>query len=342
MISFVHVTGRQDPKWEWYCDAICNQASPQELRDWQFTFVDRSLWALRPQSTPAGYSHVAFGDPFYHDAERRLQLDRIVAGRFRYSHVPTLPNVYQGPFRLTTKDWFFAGVARNTGIITARHPYVMFCDDLALPCPQWLSQVRHAAEHKYLLAGMYAKRLKVVVEHGILASSEDYPGGVDSRMPHGSDTGIIPWSGSGVFGCSFGVPLESLLVTDGCGYEVAAQGADDYDAGIRLERTGLKVFLNKNCFTIESEEAHHIEQSLPRESKNVPAHLLPDWYVDGKRSTMSDHVHLNRLWTEKERILPLYPMGLRAIRDQFLSTGMVPIPTGPETDWRDGTPLKDL
>lgn len=339
MISFVHITGRTDPKWGWYCDAICNQASPQELRDWQFTFIDRSLWALDPRSTPKGHADVAFADPFYHNADRRKQLADIVGGRFRYAHVPTMPNVYQGPFRLTSRDWFFAGVARNTGIITARHPYIMFCDDLALPCDQWLSQVRHAADHKYLLAGMYRKATNVVVANGRLVSADNFPPGVDSRMPHGSDTGIVPWSGAGVFGCSFGVPLENALQTDGCGLETAAQGADDYDWGIRLERTGLKVFLNKNCFTIESEEAHHTEPSLPRESKNMPSDRLPAGYTG---SAMSDHVHINRLWREEDRILPLYPLGLRAIREQFLATGLVPIPTGPTEDWRTGEPLSSL
>jgi hypothetical protein len=337
-ISFVHITGRADPKWEWYVDAICNQASPQELRDWQFTFVDRSLWAPWSHKASDG-ERIAFADPFYHNGERRLQLERIVNGRFRYAHVPTMPNQYQGPFRLTNKDWFYAGVARNSGIVTARHPYIMFCDDLALPLDQWLSQVRHAADHKYLLAGMYRKATNVVVDHGRLVSADDFPPGVDSRMSHGSSTGIVPWSGAGVFGCSFGVPLENALLTDGCGLEVAAQGADDYCWGIRLERTGLKVFLNKNCFTIESEEAHHTEPSLPRESKNVPADRLPSGYAG---STMSDHVHLNRLRREEDRILPLYPLGLRAIREEFLKTGMVPIPAGPQEDWRDGSPLSEL
>lgn len=301
--------------------------------------VDRLLWALPPLGGQATESHVAFASPFYHDPERRLHLEEIVAGRFNYLHIPPLPNVYQGPFRLTARDWFFAGISRDTGIIATRHPYVMFCDDLALPMPSWLAQVRHALEHRYLLAGMYAKKKNVVVEKGVLVSAEEFPPGVDSRMASGSDGGIVPWTGAGVYGCSFGVPLENLLAVDGCGLEVAAQGADDTCIGIRLERTGLKVFLNKNCFTIESEEAHHGEPSLPRESKNVPAERLPPGY---EGSTMSDHVHINRLRREEDRTLPLFPLGLRAVRDQFLSTGMVPIPKEPVFDWRDGSPLAAL
>lgn len=335
-ISFVHITGRIDPKWEWYVNAVCNQASPEELRTWQFIFVDRSLWA--PTVNASG--SIAFSDPSYHDQARRQKLAEIVNGRFNYLHIPVLPNVYQGPFRKTTRDYFYAGISRNTGIVASRHPYIMFCDDLALPSPQWLSQVRHAADHKYLLAGMYSKRKNLVVENGLMVSSDDFPPGVDSRMPHGNDGGIVPWHGSGVFGCSFGVPLESALETDGCGLEVAAQGADDYCWGIRLERTGLKVFLNKNCWTTEDEDAHHMEPSLPRESKLVPADRLPHWY--GDKNPMSDHVHLNRLWHETSRTLPLFPMGLRDIRDSFLGTGYVPIPSEPTTDWRTGLPLSDL
>lgn len=339
MISFVHNTARADGKWRWFVDALCNQATPEELRAWQVTFVDRLLWGFQPGAPKPPGDTIHFAHAFYHRAERRQQLDEIVNGRFEYLHVPPLPNVYQGPFRLTTRDFFFAGVSRNTGIVTARHPYVMFCDDLALLCPQWLDQVRHGASHRYLLCGCYAKSKAMVVDNGVLISAEHYPGGVDSRMLKASDTGIVPWSGAGLFGCSFGCPLENLLLVDGCGLEVAAQGADDYDLGIRLERTGLKVFLNKNCFTTESEEAHHIEASLPRESKLVPDDRLPAGYEGSK---MSDHVHLNRLVREKDRILPLFPMGLRDIRRQFLANGTVPIPRGPTDDWRDGSLLKDL
>ena len=343
MITFVHVTGRADPKWEWYVDAVCNQSTPEERAGWQFVFVDRLLWhydVAAAISRPGYISREAsLADPSLHDHDRRHKLADIVAGRFNYLHVPPMPNVYQGPFRLTTKDWFFAGAARNTGIITAQHPYVMFCDDLALPGPIWLAQVKHAAEHKYLLAGMYKKMKNVVVENGNLVSVEEFPPGVDSRWPHGSDGGIVSWHGGGVFGCSFGVPLENLLLADGCGLEGAAQGAEDYCLGIRLERTGLPVFLNKNCFTIESEEAHHTEPSLPRESRRVPADRLPAGYTG---SDMSDHVHLNRLWRETSRAIPLYPLGLRAIRDQYLRTGQVPIPAEPTTDWRDGADLSTL
>lgn len=333
--TLVHITGRSEPRWNWYVDSICRQATPEELATIQFVFVDAKLWL---PSLPRR-AEIAFADSPYHDQDRRQKLADIVRGRFEYLHIPPLPNVFQGPFRLTSKDWFFAGINRNTGIVVARHPYVMFCDDLAWPAPTWLAQVRHAAEHRYLLAGQYKKVKKMVVEDGQLVSHEEFPPGVDSRWNRGSDTGIVPWHGSGVFGCSFGAPLENLLQVDGNGIETAMQGAEDYCLGIRLERTGLPVKLNRNCLTLESEEDHHTEPSLPRESKMVKQENLPPSYSG---NPMSDHVHLNRLWSERDRVLPLIPMGLRAIRDRYLASGLVPVPNGPETDWRDNQPLSEL
>ncbi len=342
-ITICHITGRREPRWEYFVDSICRQATPEELSEIQFIFVDAKLWGDNVRTGTfvdvSLVGRMTLGREIYHDPERIAKLSKIVRSRFEYSHIPPLPNVFQGPFRLTGKDWFYAGLNRNTGIIAAKNDYVMFCDDLAWPAPTWLAQVRHAADHKYLLAGQYKKVKKLVVEDGVMVSHEEFPPGVDSRWPHGSPVGIVPWHGSGVYGCSFGAPLESLLEVDGNGRETAMQGAEDYCLGIRLERTGLKVMLNQNCLTLESEEDHHTEPSLPRESKIVWPNRLPRGYVG---NPMSDHVHLNRLRSELGRVTPLFPNGLRGIRDRYLTTGMVPVPTEPSEDWRDGQPLSEL
>lgn len=342
MITFVHLTARNEPRWNWYVDSLCLQLTDEERANCQFVFVDAKLWdwGATADAKDFGLTEISLESPVFHDAARRKKLSDIVAGRLKYQHIPPLPNVYQGPFRVTSRDWFYAGINRNTGIVSAKHPYVMFCDDLAWPAPTWMAQVRHAAQHKYLLAGQYKKVKALHVESGRLISYAEFPPGVDSRWDRGSDGGIVSWHGSGVFGCSFGAPLENLLQVDGNGHETAMQGAEDYCLGIRLERTGLQVKLNRNCLTLESEEDHHTEPSLPRESKLVTT-ALPAWYND-TMSRMSDHVHLNRLWNEKDRVLPLIGNGLRAIRNRYFEIGAVPIPSGPTHDWRDDKPLSEL
>ncbi len=124
------------------------------------------------------------------------------------------------------------------------------------------------------------------------------------------------------------------------GFEPAcnSMGAEDYDFGIRAERAGAKFFLNRNMFTFESEEGHYGEASLPRASRTVTPDRLPEGY---EGSTMSDHVLLNRVRNEN-RTLPILPEGLHAMRSRFLETGLVPIPTGPDTIWQDGCPLSEF
>jgi hypothetical protein len=175
----------------------------------------------------------------------------------------------------------------------------------------------------------------------------DYPAGVDSRWNHGSDGGVVPWHGSGMFGCSFGLPLEAALEVDGNDAAHHGQGAEDTDLGIRLERAGWPVFYNRNLLTIESEELHHGGSKLPMERKLVRRDLLPkayDSYVIAREDEKyySDHVVLNRLNNETDRILPLIGEGLREQREYYQRTGLVRLPLPGQVDWRDGKLLSEL
>lgn len=334
-ITLAHITGREDPKWEWFCDALCRQASPAELAELDIIFIDRLAWGA---AAAFASGHIPLQASSFKPS-RLEKLAAIVRGRFAYRHLAPLPNVYQGPFRLTRQDMFYAAVNRNTAIVAARGDYLMVCDDLALPMPGWFSAVKRGAAAGWLLAGMYKKLLEMVVLDGQLQSFRDHPPGVDSRWGHGSEEAPTPWSGSAVYGCSFGAPLAKLLQVDGNGLETAGAGAEDYCLGIRLERAGCKVMLDRTCLTYESEEAHGAEPSLPRSRKVVSPDRLPPGYEGDPHS---DHVHVNALIKDRARILPMFPNNLAAIRAFYLQTGLVPIPTEPHLDWRDGSPLSSL
>lgn len=347
-ISIVYVTGRRVPKWEWFVESLCSQTTPEQRDNFELIFVDSQLWAKGVSwpitdygDTPDG---ISFDGIFYHDATRLAELYVLVNGRFKYRHIPPLPSAWQGAFRQTSKDWFCAGNSRNTAAVVASNPYLVFVDDLSVLMPGWFDQVLHADQDGYVVCGAYKKVKKLKVSPvGAVESFEEYPGGVDSRWSHGSDSGIVPWHGSGLFGCSFGVPLEAMLEVDGNDRACDAAGAEDYDLGIRLERAGYAFFYNRNMLTLESEEDHG-GTKLPQDRKIVTPDRFPAGYesyqmVNEAEKYWSDHVMLNRVRNENTRILPTIGSNLRAMRERFLATGLVALPEPDQKDWRDGTPL---
>lgn len=337
-ISICYMTSRRQPLWQWFADSLCRQVPADDLTRLQVVFVDSHVW-MEPERYDVCAEEIALADPVNLRDERVDELRAVVAGRFKFLHVPPKPCVWHGPFRLTSKDWFCAGNQRNTAIVVARHPYLVFVDDLSCLAPTWWSQVRIAAEAGWTICGSYKKLKQMVVVNGELTSFEEYPAGVDSRWGHGSDRGPVGWRGEGMYGCSFGVPLDLALETDGNDFATFGCGAEDYDWGARLERAGGQFMYSRAMLTFESEEHHHIEPSLPRESRVVSKDRLPKNY-EGRRD--SDWVMLNRVRHEAHRIIPTIPEGLRAMRERFIETGRVPIPKQPSTDWRDGTPLNAL
>lgn len=343
-LSISYFTCRTNPRWQWFLDSLANQVAPDQRKDLQLVFIDAKLWApglenIRTDLAMTTQDSFPLRDLRYQDGARREELAKIVDGRFEFLHVPPKPNVWNGPFRLTSKDWFAAANARNTAIIVVRHPYLVCIDDLSVTMPHWFAQALHAAAHKYIVCGAYKKVKQLVVDKGNVVSFEEFPPGVDSRWGNGSDTGIVPYSGGGMYGCSFGVPLALALTVDGFEPACNGMGAEDYDFGIRLERAGGKVFYNRNMLTLESEEAHGEEPSLPRESREVTTDFKPEGY---EGSPMSDWVLRNRVYSETMRILPLMPENLLALRERYFATGLVPIPSGPSTDWKDGKALSEL
>lgn len=341
MITIAYFTSRRDCKVEWFVDSLARWVPVEERHLIHLLFIDRHLWAITPQAGNTYWRRgdlISLTDPTWHVESRREKFASAVRGRFDFLHLPVKPCMWQGPFRLTSKDWFCAGQARNTAVMATRHPYFVGVDDLSVLLPTWWPQVKHAASSGYCVCGAYKKVKDLVVEEGEIKSFTEFPPGVDSRWGHGTDAGIVPFHGSGLYGCSFGLPLELLLKVNGMDELTDGQSAEDYDLGIRAERAGGQFFYNRNMTTYESEEMHAVEPSLPRESKPVTADRLPKGYTG---NPMSDHVMLNRVRNEN-RITTLGGGNLRKLRDEFQASQRALIPEGPTEDWRDGQPLSQL
>lgn len=345
-VTIAYFSSRKEPMFEWFVESLCKQATPEELADVEVLFIDRHLWL--PSLFRGAKQHtewIDITDRFYHDPSRVNYANDCVKERFAFLHIPPKPSVFAGPWRLTSKDWFCASNARNTAFIFATHRYIVGVDDLSVLMPGWWNQVKHAASGGYCVAGAYKKVKDLVVADGEAKSFTEFPPGVDSRWNRGSESGVVKWSGAGVFGCSFGLPLDLALHCDGFDFACNSVGAEDYDFGIRVERAGGEWFYNRNMLTFESEERHHTEPSLPRESREVTnLDMLPRGYSANR---MSDHVLLNRVTAETRRATPLLPDNillrtLREQRDRLERDGFVNVPREPEYHWIDKKPLKEL
>ncbi len=339
--TIAYFTSRKEPCFEWAVDSLANQTSPEERANIQLLIIDRHAWFRGLFHGAKEHTEwIDLTDPKYHDPVRKKYVADCVAGRFPFLHLPPKPNVYCGPWRISSKDWFCAANARNTALLYAQHPYFVGVDDLSVLMPGWWNQVKHANEGGYVLCGAYKKVLDLNVIAGEVVSFTPFPPGVDSRWSRGSDTGIVPWFGNSLYGCSFGVPLDMALRVDGFDGACNALGAEDYDFGMRVERAGGRFYYNRNALTLESEERHHRDPTLPRESREVtnPAYL-PREYTGNK---MADHVLLNRLVRETARVTPLIPDRLIKQRQRLADDRMVNVPREPVDSWIDKRPLDSL
>lgn len=320
-LSIVAPTYRQQPRFEWLVDSLASQLrSGDEV---EVIFVDGR-----------------------HSTSRAAELERLVAGRFEFRHVPAKPTPYNGRFRLTRREFFAAASARNTGIVYASKGYVAFVDDACVPMPEWLDEVRRAATGGYVVAGAYWKQWDMVVEDGRLASSRAEPSGRDSRWELGRDDGLVQIGGGQLYGCSCGIPRELLLKLNGYDELCDSIGGEDYHLGLRLEWSGSPIYFSRRMLTIESEELHRGEPGLLRLDKATDPHSYMRRLAEfGVARRMTDggydssHLILDILY------------GTRSIRsignyyelselDEGNLLGLVE--RFPHTHWFDGQPLGDL
>lgn len=308
-ISIVYLTSRAEPKLEWFSRSLHLQAQYLGVVP-EVVVVDTRLW---------------------YDPTRREYFKKVTDGcTGTWKHTPPKDTVWQGPRRLTTEDYFCASSARNTGIMHSSHDYILFVDDLSVLLPGWLENAIHAAQNRYVVCGAYKKVKNLHVEDGRLISFDPFPLGVDSRWGSGSDKGIVPWSGGGLYGCSFGVPTSALLEVNGLDEHLDGQGWEDCDLGIRLERAGSKFFYNRNMCTYESEELHYQTPIMKRSIK----------HAQGRAN--AHEICAKNLLTSKRKLPVQNLYSLAEERDKVLSGGDPTFFPHPTNHWYDNQPLTEL
>jgi hypothetical protein len=262
-VSVVHVTHRREPAVGWFVDSLARQLEPGDQVE--VIFVDG-----------------------LHDAQRSLELDQLVGGRFPFRHVPSKPNPWNGSHRLTTRSEYAAlSSARNTGIVYATAPYVVFVDDLCVLMPGWWEQVRRAASERLVIGGAYRKDHEMVVRAGTLVSSS--PVGVDCRWERGDDARPVPLAGGELFGAGTGAPRDLLVELNGYDELCDPVGGEDYQLGLRIELAGVPVFYCRAMLAVESEELHRQPPVVTRLGKSLdPATYMRRLREFGVKSRTTD------------------------------------------------------
>ncbi len=325
--SVAYFTNRREPHFEWFVEAFMAQAEA-DLNETQLILID--YW-LAP-----GHPHQPL--------EGRLdKMAKLVNGRCAFMHLPPKPTPWQGKHRQTRHDWFAASNARNTALIVADGATFVGVDDLSVPLPGWWDQVRHAAVHGYLAMGAYKKVRGLTVCGGRIVTYDDDGRGHDSRWGTGSDGGIMPVTGANLYGCNFAVPLSTALRVDGFDPSCDRLGAEDYDFGLRVERTGCPCYYNRNMMTLECADGHDFEPSFKRDKCRVPQERLPESLRGAYPQGLdSDWVMVRALMADSGRTRPLITNNLIMQRNLWRDKGTFVEPECGAIDSFSGSYLHQL
>lgn len=310
-LTIAYITFRERPRFEWFVASLNREfrSSPD---------IDRST------------VQVLVIDGCY---PRKLEAD------FLFEHRPPKPTVWQGPHRLTQRDYSCAANARNTAFALSRHAHVVFVEDLSVLLPGWLKAHAHAATHGYVLAGTTCKYFDLQCDadgsytFGQPSIDVRLIAGQDSRLRMLPDDGLLhPCPGSWLYGGTFSTPIETALQANGHDEIYDSIGGADWDFGVRVERTGVKMLITRACGTVEDELGH---------GAKLVTRLDKPWLrPDGPSSS---NRLLNRLLSESDRVWTLgNNFNLRALRERVLAGEPFPIPTEPTTHWVDGQPLSEM
>lgn len=286
--TIVLTTARTDPRLDWLVDGLDAQSIAGD--DFELVVVD----ALGRSLAELGYCPVPC-------------ITHAVS-------VPPKPSVWQGPQRVTTRDFWAASNARNTGIVVARRDYVAFLDDRCQLGHRWLECLRRAArERESVYAGSYDKDDdEPIVDHRRLR----FPGG---------RRGI---SGNWLYGGSIALPLSWVLEVNG--FEEGCDGLamEDVVFGDQLVNAGYRLDFVADMYVRKIRRGavkQHGMSALDKGSGRLRKSLVARQRFGRRRRTE-------------------FTPDLRILREEYVRLGRfsdLELLVEP-VDWYDGQPLREL
>lgn len=328
-LNIAWITSRKQSCFEWFAQSLWKQlkGDPTGIR---VIVVDYWLQANQHREWNAD------------DVRNRAGWMRGIVPGLPLVLTPPKASPWQGPYRLTKKDYFAAANARNTAICLAHDGCLAYVDDLSVLLPTWLSAVLESCAAKRITCGAFKKLKNLVVRDGEVISFDDFPPGLDSRWKSGKDE-PIECPPNWLFGCSVVAPVERFLEINGwpemC--DSTGVGMEDCQTGIALANNGHKLWYDRRMLTYESEERHHAESSMSRMDKKGDGSFVK--VRPGIDHPAEKGHHLVRVLSKAKRFHNYFePGGIAALRKRILAGEPFPNTVLPEHDWFDKQPIREL
>lgn len=306
-LTIAYITGRKEPKFEWFFDSLKNQL--EENDPVKIIIVD-FLAEKRNKSAYETYN-------------------------YDIKWVEPKPTIWQGKHKIMKDDWWAMSNARNTAFCLCESEWIAFLDDRCVLMPGWLEAVRRAINGNYAVCGSYQKRSKMEVERGFIKGYDKLIGD-DTRMKQ-APNGMKNCPGGWMFGCTFALPLEWALQMNG--FEEGCDGLsmEDVIFGLMLKNNGFRIDYDPQMRMIEDRTegeiaaGHGVDGVLKRADKGVSP-------------KDKSHAALERFG---RRQITEFTPNLSLIRSKVLSGEEFPEPKYNAAefnwkDWYDGQPISEM
>jgi hypothetical protein len=292
-LTIAFITGRSEPHLDWLLSSLASQL----VADDEIEVLVIDLRARTPEQLGS--------------SARPLRNVRVRVE-------PPKPSPWQGPHRVTSRDWWAKSSAMNTAFVLCETEYVAFTDDCCKLGPEWMKTVRRGDQRRRsVLAGTYDKIVGGVVTRDHRRSSAR-----DGRKNCG---------GGWLYGCTFALPLDWALDVNGAEEGCDGMGAEDYIFGLMLENRGHRIDFVPSLAVVQQ----RIEISMPND---VHAGLRR---IDkGTSPNDKSHAALQRFGL---RALTEFTPDLRKLRaDRAAGKLLWPEVDRDLRDWYDGQLVREM
>jgi hypothetical protein len=304
-LTLAFITGRHLPQWWWLRDSFAREADRYGLLDMPSLVIV--------------------------NANARQNSRTFLNQKF----TPPKPNIWQGQYRVTSRDWWAVSAAQNTAICLCQTEWICFFDDRCVLLPGYLDALEAAMDGNYALAGAYEKRTGMTVEDGVIRHcgivvAEDGRG--ETCRLNGWKT-PYPCGGEWLFGANFACPLEWLLECNGVPEICDGQSFQDVQLGLLLQHNGHEIRYDPRAKIIEDRSPELCGPTYRREDKGVSPN-------DKSHALLAK---FNNPKAKRAIHTPGWEFDIRKVRTDVLAGKPFPVPPDIEfKDWWDGQPIKDF